>query len=160
MPIALRKAFEKWWPEFEAEIDKITSAQEPSEPRRDQVEMLEEILNTVRSLSKTASQDLLGLLRGPSLWGRRFGDIPLRLAKARATLEVYLTHQHPEIRELLLTAAFTYADGTLVFTFPPEHRDVFDVLSGVPHILWLEEAAREAKSKVKLISGTEEVVAG
>jgi hypothetical protein len=52
---ALRKAFEKWWGDFETGLTQIMSVQEPSKPRRDPGDMLEEILNIVRSIDKATN---------------------------------------------------------------------------------------------------------
>jgi hypothetical protein len=52
---ALRKAFEKWWEDFGTGLAQIVSVQEPSKPRRDPGDMLEEILSLVRSIDKATN---------------------------------------------------------------------------------------------------------
>lgn len=70
---ALRKAFDKWWSEFETRLAQIMSAQEPSKPRRNPEDMLEEILSLVRSIDKASSP-------GPPWFGKlSSGSRPLSL---------------------------------------------------------------------------------
>ncbi|PYV30457.1 MAG: hypothetical protein DMG22_20315 [Acidobacteria bacterium] len=48
----LDKTFERWWPELESALREIQSAEVPEAPRRDQREILEEILALVRDQGK------------------------------------------------------------------------------------------------------------
>jgi len=61
----VRKSFENGWPDLERDIAKITSTHEPSKALRVQQDMLEEILNTVRSRAKT-TQDLSAIVNRES----------------------------------------------------------------------------------------------
>ena len=54
----VEKAFEKWWPDFEKNFEKILTSQKPQEglAKRETSEVLEEILQVVRSLQKTEQE--------------------------------------------------------------------------------------------------------
>jgi hypothetical protein len=141
---ALRRAFEMWWPQFAAEIPKITSAEEPSKPNRDTREMLEEILNTVRSLAKTASSEVsppwfanspfgtIGIPSGSGTFTRVLpqGKMwrPRPLTEARSALEAYLAKENPDVWRMLSDGrvGFTYTEDALVFFFATETRDFFE----------------------------------
>jgi hypothetical protein len=49
----LDKAFERWWPDLEIRLEDISKVRDQPLPRRSEVELLEEILETVRSLSRS-----------------------------------------------------------------------------------------------------------
>ena len=52
MPDAhVEKAFEKWWPDLETELKKLPSDESSHGPRRDQRDLLEEVLEKVRDMS-------------------------------------------------------------------------------------------------------------
>lgn len=61
----LKRATEKWWPELEEQLERIKSQTEPDQaiPERSERELLEEVLDTVRSLARGSegSADTQGL---------------------------------------------------------------------------------------------------
>jgi hypothetical protein len=90
---ALRKAFEKWWRDFDTELAQIKSVQEPSKPRRDPGDMLEEILSLVRSIDKATNATIpTGSLSIRSAeWAHLFGisnDSVAQSLKAKLMAEV------------------------------------------------------------------------
>lgn len=54
----LDKAFEAWWTELALSLEKIQSTEEPERPRRNEREILEEILALVRDQAKRSAFDL------------------------------------------------------------------------------------------------------
>lgn len=86
-PDQLERAFEKWWPDLREKLDEISAKEWPepkSDPRTDR-ELLEEALDTVRSIARAdeaeASDDKVERMgrharfpRQVALWAREAGD--------------------------------------------------------------------------------------
>src|SRR5260370_29574824 len=76
----LGKSFDKWWSEFDEKISKIKRDYKPAKPVRDrpQVDIIDEILEIVRSLQKSSQQMF------PTMYQ------PINLPKEPATHDVML----------------------------------------------------------------------
>jgi len=63
----LQKSFEKWWPDLESELKEFEEQEQseasstPAEPARDDRELLEEVLTTVRGLSRSSAEPAASL---------------------------------------------------------------------------------------------------
>jgi hypothetical protein len=53
----LDKTFERWWPDLNAKLEEISKMKDKPIPKRSEIEMLEEILEIVRSLSRSVASD-------------------------------------------------------------------------------------------------------
>ncbi len=145
------KSFEKWWADLERDIAKITSTHEPSKPLRTQQEILEEILNTVRSLAKAIPIDsrISASLERVLQFQRE------KLQNLKAFLK-----NHPALVEVLFQAKthYDYENEELVFTFPTELKNRFEAISKPPYIDALRAATHAINSKIKLVCDGEEVL--
>jgi hypothetical protein len=64
----LKKAFEKWWPDLQAQLEEMrVSEQPPGKSSRSTSEMLDEILTIVRSIDKVTNRSLVSFPLVPSL---------------------------------------------------------------------------------------------
>jgi hypothetical protein len=149
----LRKSFEKWWPDLERDIAIITSTQEPSKPLRNQQEILEEILNTVRSLAKVVPGEYNPVYH---IDQPRQADV---VREDIRNLQLFLT-KYPALYEALfvLTSKIQYENEILVFTFPLEQKNRFETISKLPYVKTLRDAAFAANCKIKLVCDGEEVL--
>lgn len=53
----LDKTLERWWPDLNAKLEEISKMKDMPIPMRSEIEMIEEILEIVRSLSRSVSSD-------------------------------------------------------------------------------------------------------
>ncbi len=53
----LDKTFERWWPDLNAKLEEISKMKDMPIPKRSEVEMIVEILEIVRSLSRSVASD-------------------------------------------------------------------------------------------------------
>ena len=135
---ALRKAFDKWWSEFETGLAKIMSAQEPSKPRRrDSEDMLEEILSRVRSIDKaTSSAPYIGsLTTWMGEWAEHAaGQSPVERLKgsfaqsSMVALVAEVAKSDPQLSEILAHGSPEFADKTLIIKFAVHPDTGFEYL--------------------------------
>jgi hypothetical protein len=145
----LRRAFEKWWPDLDAEMTKITSAQEPSKVRRDPTEMQEEILNIVRSLALAKAGSEVNIWSFPG---------SVRMSSMASVQDFFSNlNKHKETVNMLQGIPYEYDGRTIKFLFPGDKRDWFEILSQSPHIESLREAIRPTAKRLRLVGEPKEV---
>jgi hypothetical protein len=91
LPQKLELAFDIWWPDLEQALQAIPVTPAKNQKRRDEREMLEEVLEIVRSLSRSR-EHVLPL----SFWAAREHAAELTLSEAKKRLKDLLKEHSQE----------------------------------------------------------------
>ena len=131
----LKKTFEKWWPDLKAVLDNLTPETTVANPARSSESKLDEILETVRDLSRRAKTDRAPL-EPPSRARVLFGDDMREALKLRPTQEI----AKEKIAEWeILTERVEF---TLEIFFDPDRNEFVGHLDGFPAQLPVIEAGQ------------------
>src|ERR1700730_2601052 len=151
----LRKAFEKWWSEFETGLAQIMSAQEPSKPSRNSGDMLEEILSLVRSIDKETRPIIstrLPISTRNWTFARFVEDSVAESLKAKLMAEV--AKSSPVVAETLGHGLPEFSDETLILKFAIYIDTGFEYLTMPPYFDALKKAVGTLGYRVKLVKGS------
>jgi len=111
----LKESFEQWWPQLETKLDQITS-EKKKEPVRKTDDMVREILETVKGISRSLSEtsDLYPFIKLENLLRSGFtsthpwekGELAKRIAQPKGVLESYFANKEKgkifeEIRQIV-----------------------------------------------------------
>ena len=184
----LEDAFNARWPDFEKSLPDLLnlSASSPAKAHRTDRELLEEILNRVRSLGvpedirdkelwhlltsaltqrnirepwfTTADMLRSGIYGLPSFTFPSFSSVESLASMLVPKFRSALDQLDTDVWPMLSTAANTFIGGFWVFNFPSSDKDVFDLLKTVgPKHDAIRTASRVSGVKIKLICEGEEI---
>lgn len=93
----LDKTFERWWPDLDAKFEEISKMKDKPVPKKSEVELLEEILEIVRSLSRSVASD-----KGDFKWPLESSEFMKRIRNISAH---YQNLPEEAIREIIKKGA-------------------------------------------------------
>jgi hypothetical protein len=181
----LRKYFDKWWSDFDVPFVEIMSSKEPSKAaRRDNGEMLEEILSLVRSLDRSNRvlriqdqlandsfiaddlEDVARYSRSPLVKRdsrNKLIDLAEELSKVlgadlRSKLITRVGQFDIKMAALLERQKMELADGTFIVKFGKRHETVFEMLTKPPYLDALKQIALSSGHPLKLQIGERSIL--